>query len=236
MAALELLGERQGSERSRDYAYRVLRYNIVTMRLPPGAALSEQELIGQLDMSRTPIREALILLKDEGLADIMPQRGSKVAYISLHGVREGFFMRRVLESVMLRELAGRLSNGQIVRLRENLAAQEAALDAGGRSMDADFFSLDNQLHKLLYEFSGWERMWESVHKVCSHYDRVRFLDTAANQADHRLILEQHRRLVSWLSMGLPAGADPDDFCARHLGRWLEHAEHMLSAYPEYFTD
>jgi len=225
-----------GSERGRDYAYRILRYNIVTMQLPPGSVLNEPELSEQLEMSRTPIREALILLKEEGLVDVMPQRGSKVTLISLHAVREGFFMRRVLESVLIRDLAGRLPNDRIDRLKQNLSAQEAAQKAGGKSALVDFFILDDQYHKLIYEFSGWEQIWENTHKVCSHYDRVRYLDTVVNCVDLRLILEQHRRLYYYLSVGVPAKDDLDRFCAEHMGRWLEHAEHMLSSCPEYFTD
>ncbi len=236
MIELNLLGERMGSERGRDYAYRILRYNIVTMQLPPGSVLNEPELIEQLEMSRTPIREALILLKDEGLVDVMPQRGSKVTLVSLHAVREGFFMRRVLESVLIRDLSGRLSNDQIGRLKENLSAQEAALDAGAENSLVDFFILDDRFHKLLYEFSGWDRLWESAHKVCSHFDRVRYLDTVVNRVELRLILEQHRQLYYYLSMGVPASADLDRFCTEHLGRWLEHAEHMISSCPEYFAD
>lgn len=236
MVTLDMLGERQGRERGRDYAYRILRYNIVTTRLPPGSVLNEPELSEQLEMSRTPIREALILLKYEGLVDIMPQRGSKVTHISLHGVREGFFMRKVLESVLIRDLAGRLSSAQVSLLKENLAAQEAALEAGAERGLTDFFILDDDMHKLLYEFSGWHEIWESVHRVCSHFDRVRYLDTMLNHAYIQPILEQHRKLFYYLSLGVPSGEDMDVFCEEHIGRWLVRAEHVIASAPEYFVD
>ena len=72
---LEVLRQRHPDENSRAYSYWALRRNIMILRLEPGAILNEAELGEQLGMSRTPIREALILLGNEGLVDILPQRG-----------------------------------------------------------------------------------------------------------------------------------------------------------------
>ena len=198
--------------------------------------INEAELSDQLEMSRTPIREALILLKEEGLVDIVPQKGSNVSYISRSGVREGYFMRCVLESVMIQELASKLSNDQIYRLKSNLTLQEEVLRTSPETKSTDFFLLDDQLHRLIYEFSGRERMWESTHKVCTHYDRIRFLDTVANNVDELLILEQHKALYYYLMIGIPENVDINHFCKAHMGRWLEHAQYMLSTYPDYFID
>ena len=86
--SLTIVNKRCPEETNSDYAYRLIRRNIMNLYLKPGAVLNEAELSDQLGMSRTPIREALILLKNEGLVDIMPQRGSRVSHISLSLVRE----------------------------------------------------------------------------------------------------------------------------------------------------
>lgn len=62
----------------------------------PSDALSEKELSLQLGVSRTPVREALIRVADEGLIDILPQRGSFVAPIRLRDVEEAQFIRETL--------------------------------------------------------------------------------------------------------------------------------------------
>ena len=62
---LEVLRERNPDENSRAYSYWALRRNIMLLRLEPGSVLNEAELSEQLGMSRTPIREALILLRNE---------------------------------------------------------------------------------------------------------------------------------------------------------------------------
>ncbi|MGO5024070.1 GntR family transcriptional regulator [Lawsonibacter sp. LCP25S3_G6] len=233
---LECMDERRDGERGREYAYRVLRHNIVTMCLPPDTVLNESELIECLEMSRTPIREALILLKDEGLVDIMPQRGSKVSRISLSSVREGYFMRLVLENVIVQELAGKLSADCISLLKENLANQEEVLNKCAGSISPEFFFLDDAMHMFLYKFSGRERIGDCVHKMCAHFDRVRYLDSAVSRPDQNLILEEHKKLYYYLSLGIPADVDISVFCQRHLGRWLECAQAIISAYPDYFTD
>src|SRR6478609_6670768 len=64
---------------NRKVVYETLREQILTMALPPGAALSENELAAVLGVSRTPVRESLILLADEGLVQVFPQVGTFVS-------------------------------------------------------------------------------------------------------------------------------------------------------------
>ena len=101
-----LLDVRRMDENNRTYAYRMLRKNIMTLQLQPGCQLSEAELCEQLAMSRTPVHEALMMLKSEWLVDVLPQRGSIVSKISVPYLNEGFAMRRILEPALLRGLAG----------------------------------------------------------------------------------------------------------------------------------
>lgn len=73
------LREKAPHETVREYAYRVLYQNIMTLKLPPGTAMSEQELSGVLNVSRTPVREAFIRLAEKGLLEVLPQRGTFVS-------------------------------------------------------------------------------------------------------------------------------------------------------------
>ena len=72
------------------WAYDTIRGKILSLDFAPGQALDEQELLASLGLSRTPIREALIQLAAEGLVEMLPNRGAKVARIDLDGVREFF--------------------------------------------------------------------------------------------------------------------------------------------------
>ena len=144
--AFEVTDKRSADESSRDYAYRILRKNIMMLNLKPGEVLSEGDLSELLGMSRTPVHEALILLKNEDLVDILPQRGSKVSCISLNLVKEGFFMRQILEAAIISEIAGCLSREQMVLVRENLRQQEELL-AGPEPSTDQFLDLDDRMHR-----------------------------------------------------------------------------------------
>ena len=89
--------ERRNAETARDYARRILKHNIVSMDLEPGAMVSENELAAQLGLSRTPVREALMDLAKCRVVDVMPQRGSRIALIDYTLVDEARFARQVLE-------------------------------------------------------------------------------------------------------------------------------------------
>lgn len=90
-------------ETVRSYVYRMLYDNIMSLHLPPGSAMSEQEVADLLKTSRTPVREAFIHLGQDHLLDILPQRGTFVARLHTQMIREARFMRVVMEEAVMAE-------------------------------------------------------------------------------------------------------------------------------------
>ena len=80
----------------------ILHHLIVHCVLPPGSPIREKDLSEQLDVSRTPIREALLQLDKEGLVEIYPQSGTRISKISMEEVRESHFIREAMESATVR--------------------------------------------------------------------------------------------------------------------------------------
>lgn len=91
-------------ETVRSYVYRMLYDNIMSLHLPPGLAMSEQEVADLLKTSRTPVREAFIHLGQDHLLDILPQRGTFVARLHTQMIREARFMRVVMEEAVMASL------------------------------------------------------------------------------------------------------------------------------------
>ena len=198
-----LLDGRRRDENTRAYAYRMLRKNIRPLRLRRGCQLSEAERCEQLAMSRTPVHEALMMLKSEWLVDVLPQRGSIVSKISVPYLNEGFAMRRILEPALLRGLAGKLTREQLNEFQELLNRQNEDLYLDQDAADDFFISLDNDFHRLLYHDSGYDRIWEAMHNVTSHMDRVRYLDSALCRGNIASVQKEHEQIFGYLRDGLP---------------------------------
>ena len=92
--------------------YETLRRKVLTLELPPGAALSENELAAALGVSRTPVRESLILLAEEGLVQVFPQVGSFVSRVDPDGVADAQFLREAVELAALDDLPPELGSGR----------------------------------------------------------------------------------------------------------------------------
>ena len=118
------LEERHYAETAREYALRMLKENIISMELKPGAMVSENELAAQLGLSRTPVREALMDMAQYGLVDILPQRGSRISLIDYALVEEARFAREVLEVAILSIVCENVTEESLVQLRQNVRFQQ----------------------------------------------------------------------------------------------------------------
>ncbi|CAH2603300.1 GntR family transcriptional regulator [Rhodovastum atsumiense] len=182
------------SPRLTEQVFDRLRDEIVRGVLPPGAPVIEADVSERLQVSRTPVREALIKLADEGLVRVFPQRGSFVAPISLQAVREAQFLREHLECAMVADAAAQMTLAGSGRLIENLDAQRRAArqDDGER-----FYRLDEELHTIIAEIAGHPRVWRVIQQEKVHMDRIRYLSFADHAHLERLI-GQHQDVVEAL--------------------------------------
>ncbi len=133
-----------------DQAYRRLEERIVTLRLEPGAVLSEAGLAQELGIGRTPVREALQRLAGEGLVTIMPRRGVLVSPINVAHQMQLLELRRELERLVARTAAARASQDE----RRVFADLAGALGRCGEERDAiAFMRLDRRFNRLTIEAS-----------------------------------------------------------------------------------
>ncbi|MFF1416272.1 GntR family transcriptional regulator [Streptomyces sp. NPDC058280] len=175
---------------SRRAVYATLRRKVLTLEFPPGAALSENELAASLGVSRTPVRESLILLSEEGLVQVFPQVGSFVSRVDPAKVADAQFLREAVELASLEDLPAELDPELIDELRRNLEEQQRP----GLDLE-EFFELDEAFHQTLLRLSGHGSAWATVVSAKGHLDRARRLglyDTASSSgfaAQHVEILD-----------------------------------------------
>ncbi|MCQ8190790.1 GntR family transcriptional regulator [Streptomyces rugosispiralis] len=231
MASAEgLHAARSRGRNTRQLVHEVLRSRIVGLELEPGSAVSENDLAAELGVSRTPVRESLILLADEGLVDIYPQMGTFVSRIRERDVASAQFIREALECAALREAVGKAGARDVAELRVLLTAQEEA----DRQADMEgFFQLDEEFHARLMAVSGHASAWPVVSQAKAQLDRARRLSLPMTQ-QMSLLIGQHREVVDLLEAGDLDRAD--EALRSHLRLVFSDVEKIRSKHPELFSD
>jgi DNA-binding GntR family transcriptional regulator len=186
-----------------DQAYEALRGMIVGGEMPPETRISEPELTLRLGISRTPLREALLRLAQDGLVSIYPQSGSFVAPIRLEEVEEAQFVREHLECAIIRELGAGIDRRGLASLRSLLTHQQEACDEGDFER---FYTLDEALHAEFCAIAGRPGVWRLIERSKVHMDRVRRLSLPIALQVPRLIA-QHRAIVEAVGNGNAGAAE-----------------------------
>ncbi|WP_436499793.1 GntR family transcriptional regulator [Actinokineospora sp. HUAS TT18] len=213
--------------RTSDRVYDQLAAAIRDLRLPPGASLSETELAAQLHVSRTPLREAIARLAENGLVTVVPQVGTRVALISLGDVVQAQFVREHLEVAAFTVACG--LSPDISALRESLARQELA--HASHDVDA-FFAADETFHERIFAISGYPGAWRAMQSVKVQLDRLRRLSLPEADTVAELIAE-HTMIVDALeARDIPSGVEA---LRGHARRVLDYGPTLRGIHPEVFT-
>ena len=208
--------------------YEVLRRKILTLELPPGAALSENELAAELGVSRTPIRECLILLSEEGLVQVFPQVGSFVSRVNPDKVADAQFLRESVELANIDDIPAEPDAEVVAALHTNLADQHAP-EIGLE----DFFALDEAFHQGLLQLGGHDRVWPTVVAAKGHLDRARRLGLHVSESSTHRFAEQHADVLRAI-----LGGDRDQaksLMRQHLRAVFDDVEQIRSRSPELFS-
>lgn len=144
-----------------DKAYQLIRHKIITLDLPPLSAIDEQALMENLQLGRTPIREALQRLAAEGLVFLAPRRGMFVADISLTDLQKVFELRMVLEGFCARLVAKRATAEQLDQMESLVKAIDQASNGDAKCL----MDIDEQFHELLYQASDNEFLADSLRRL-----------------------------------------------------------------------
>ena len=220
--------ERRYAETARDYALRILKNNIITMELEPGAMVSENELAAQMGLSRTPVREALMDLAKCRVVDVLPQRGSRIALIDYSLVEEARFAREVLEVAIMDLVCAQVTPADISQLRQNVRMQTLTQEPGiGDSMS--LMELDDAFHQMLFRIAKAENIYNMLCSMTIHFDRVRNL--ALNVVKDIKIIEDHQQICEAVAMRDAARVKA--VMMQHLGRVKVDEDAIRSAYPQY---
>jgi len=170
MSAQPRTGNGNTSELLADRAYAALRDRIVQLRIAPGAPINEDELGRELDMGRTPVREAIKRLALENLVSVYPRRGTFVSEINITDLAHISDVRVELEGHAAYRAAQRLSPVQ----REELAGLLGEIQGANGDAEA-LMGLDARIHRFVYRCAGNPYLRDTLERYLNLSLRIWYL-------------------------------------------------------------
>jgi len=212
-----------------DEIYRVLRDEILSLRFKPGEELNLQLLCEQLQVSRSPVRDALMRLEGDNLVDIFPQRGTRVSLINLKQVEEERFLRKSLEESTVKKLIYQGKERDWLAMEHWIEEQVTAMN----SKDfVAFLKADDAFHETIFEAIGMGRIWKIITAQGGNHHRIRLLSFHEKNV-LALLIEEHRGMVEALrSKQMDAILSLEN---NHLSKLLQETEIIVARYPTYFS-
>lgn len=208
--------------------YEELKKNIMSMRLEPGQAMSTQEMATKLNVSRTPVREAFLHLKTEGLVEMIPQRETIVSRIDLKRVDQEKFIRECLELGVINKFLEKKDRKGIQAMSELIELQKQCSEANDA---VGFRDADDQFHKILFDVADQQMAWAMIASRNGHYNRLRIL-FVQKEGVMESSIQQHTDIVRLLEIG-----DKERIrkaLTSHIQRLDVDKTGLTSAYPNYF--
>lgn len=186
----------------RDQIYPMVRSLILTGAIRPGEVIDEKAIAAQLNISRTPVREAVKRLSDERLVDVVAQSATRAAKMDRKEIEESFLIRRALEMESASQAATRMTQEAIDRLNDLMARHTRAIE---RRSFAEAISLDDAFHREITAVSDLPRLWRTIEISKAQLDRCRHL-MLPRAGEAEATLEQHRAIIRALISKDPAKA------------------------------
>lgn len=179
-------------------AYQQMRQNIIDNQWPPGTQATEQELASLLGMSRTPVREALIRLEQEGLLSVIPRHGMRVLPITPADMEEIYIVISSLEATAAELVAARhLEEAELAGLMASVQEMSDALSQN----DLEKWAIaDEHFHRQLLDLCGNEMLKNIVFNFWDRAHRARMI-TLRLRSKPTQSTSEHAELIAALREG-----------------------------------
>ena len=205
-----------------------LRDDIVGMVLLPRTPLRDLVICERFGTSRTPVREALIRLGEEGLVEIVPQSGTFVARIPIDAIGEAVLVRQALEGVTVGSAAAAAGPAAAARLN---AALDAQRERAARGDTRGFHDADEAFHETIALLAGHPNIWRLLRQVKVQLDRARRLTLPALGRMDQVVAE-HVAIRDAVVAGDAAAARRA--MTAHLGVVVPDVARLRDLHPDYF--
>ncbi|MBC7436970.1 MAG: GntR family transcriptional regulator [Bdellovibrionales bacterium] len=176
----------------RETVYEQLRAEVINCKLAPGTEMREAELAARFEMSKSPVRDALMRLAREGLVITLPRQGYRVAPVSLNDVLDMFHLRAALERACMERIVLRASDADLKAL-DRFRKFDAAKWKGG------FIAFNREFHRRIADLGGNARMRDQLHDLIDQLERAVQVSVASTRAgDPQPLVNEHAAIIDAL--------------------------------------
>lgn len=175
-----------------EMVFDVLKREILDLELKPGQSISENEICARFEVSRTPVRDALQRLQEQGFVHTVPYSGTYVTLLNLGNIRQMIYMRMAVESMVLRDFLEIATPMLLEDIRYMIRKQQLLIEEPGFEAE-QFYRMDAQMHALWFEATNKMKVWEVIQEQQLHYTRFRMLDFVT-ETDFTRIIKEHTEL------------------------------------------
>ncbi len=190
------MGEEKCYKNRGELVFDTLKQEILDLRLKPGQAISENEICARFDVSRTPVREALRRLQEQGFVNTVPYSGTYVTLLNLKDIKQMIYMRVAVELMVMRDFMKIATPLMLEEIHHQIRRQELLIQEPGFEPE-QFYRMDAEMHAVWFTATDKERLWEFIQAQQLHYTRFRMLDFVT-ETDFTRIIKEHTRLLELL--------------------------------------
>ena len=214
-----------------EYVYETLKTEMLALNLKPGQAISENEICARFEVSRTPVREALRRLQEQGFVRTVPYSGTYVTRLNLKDIRQMIYLRVAVELMVMRDFMKIGTPLLMEEIRHQIRLQELLIQEPDFEPE-QFYSMDAKMHAIWFTATDKERLWEVIQEQQLHYTRFRMLDFVT-ETDFTRIIREHRKLLECLEK--KNEAELEENLKAHLYISMTRMKHAIEVeYKDYF--
>ncbi|MBC2856882.1 MAG: GntR family transcriptional regulator [Cetobacterium sp.] len=154
--------------------YENIKNEILFLNFKPGDSIKEKYFEEKFSVSRTPVREAFLKLKQEGLIEIFPQKGTFISLIDINLIKQVYFLRKNLEVPILKEIICIKENKDFLfKLTQIIEKQKYLIQQNGKI--EEIILSDMEFHKEIFSFAQKQELWNFILSYFNDFIRIKVL-------------------------------------------------------------
>ncbi|MEY8355834.1 GntR family transcriptional regulator [Lachnospiraceae bacterium 54-53] len=217
-------------ESAREFALRFLLDRIINLEFEPGQKISDIEISKELNISRTPVREAILSLTNGHLIESYPQKGIFISLIDSDIVEQVCAMRKMIEGPLAEMSCDFITREHLDNLYDYITLQKDYASNGPRENYEKFLNLDIAFHKEFYNICGMNFIYDTMQTIMPHFDRQRKLSYQINVSDR--VINDHTAICRAIEERDKKKAS--EAMVRHISTALADQTILKREFPNYY--